>query len=245
MPFQMALDEILFHALIEKKLTGPLLRFYYASEPWITVGYSHPIAEAAKEVNPPMCRRITGGGRVVHGKDLIFSLIGRKEDDESFNSVRVSYWKIHEAVKQAYEIQGESPRFYRCDAGRQAAVGRSNPAPDRQSGEKLPRGGNCFAFPIATDLAVGNEKVAGGAQKRSSGVFLHQESLKLPGALQAEALKQSLQNAFEKTFNISLQNQNAEPQQLAAAKALAREKYQRDWAAESEIQDQEQALVNA
>jgi lipoate-protein ligase A len=227
MPFQMALDEVLFRGLLEKQITGPILRFYYSSEPWITVGYSHPASEFSKDSKLPVCRRMTGGGRVEHGKDLVMSLLGRKEDDDSFGSVRVSYWKIHEAVKEGYEALGQAPRFFRCD-------------------EKLPRGGNCFAFPIATDLALGNEKIAGGAQKRSSGVFLHQESLKL-ASLEVEALREALGPAFEKVFGIKLENQNAYPAQLAQAKGLSREKYERDWAVGTEVEDteQEEDLVSA
>jgi lipoate-protein ligase A len=205
MPFQMALDEVLFRSLIEKRLPpAPILRFYFSSEPWMTVGYSHPKEQAAGPV--PMCRRITGGGRVLHGEDLIFSLSGRKEDDDSFGSVRISYWKIHEAVKAGYEALGQMPEFYRCD-------------------EKLPRGGDCFTFPIATDLGLDGRKIAGGAQKRSSGVFLHQESLQLTPSLNAENLAAALRVSFEKVFGVQIENMACEPEQLKEAKDLAKTKY--------------------
>lgn len=205
MPFQMALDEVLFRGLIEKQIEhAPILRFYFSSEPWVTVGYSHPQDQMDKERN--QCRRITGGGRVEHGEDVIFSIIGQKEDDESFKSVRVSYWKIHEAVKMAYESLGSQPRFFRCD-------------------EKLPRGGDCFVYPIATDLALGDQKIAGGAQKRSSGIFLHQESLKVPAPMDAEMLVTALRQSFEKVFEIKLNSTICELEHLEQAKNLAREKY--------------------
>src|SRR4051812_9719540 len=102
MPVQMAVDEILFreYEQAEENRAGarePVLRIYFSSEPWITVGYSHPEIKSVTEI--PVCRRITGGGRVEHGRDLIFSVVAGKKDDESFGSVRISYLKIHEAVK--------------------------------------------------------------------------------------------------------------------------------------------------
>ena len=99
MSFQMALDEVLFRNM-EENPGEPVLRFYYADGPSVTVGYSH------KGTDKGTIPRMTGGGRVIHGDDLIFSLIARKEHDESFRSVRVSYWKIHEALKEEGTLDG-------------------------------------------------------------------------------------------------------------------------------------------
>lgn len=220
MPFQMALDEILFRRRMEGELSSPVLRFYFSSEPWMTVGYSHPEREKGEgEIGVqspshsftsspiPVCKRITGGGQVLHGKDLLFSLAARKEDDESFTSVRVSYWKIHEAVKNAFEKAGERARFYRCD-------------------EKLPRGGECFVYPIATDLELDQKKIAGGAQKRSSGALLHQESLQLPSRIEPFGFMEKVKHAFETQFGIILQDLPCDPEILEKAKYLASEKYE-------------------
>jgi lipoate-protein ligase A len=206
MPFQMALDEIVFRQMLNGKKMVPVVRFYFSSEPWLTVGYSHPKNSEIERAEIPVCRRITGGGVVQHGKDLLVSLVAKKEDDESFSSVRVSYWKIHEALKKAFEAAGEKPRFYRCD-------------------EKLPRGGECFVYPIATDLALDEKKVAGGAQKRSSGVLLHQESVQLPPRMDAFAFAESVQKALENEFQVSIEDEAADPDLFAQAKRLAQEKY--------------------
>ncbi len=207
MPFQMALDEILFRGMESSEgslfYKNPILRFYFSSEPWVTVGYSDPLT---KEPSGRICRRITGGGRVEHGSDVVFSLIARKQDDESFKSVRISYLKIHEAVKEAFEASGKEPRFYRCD-------------------EKLPRGGDCFLYPIATDLGLEGQKVAGGAQKRSSGVLLHQESVK-PGKTDIFIFVEFLKKAFAAQFGIRCEDAPFDPALLKEAKKLARKKYE-------------------
>ena len=200
MPFQLALDEVLFHRA--KKNHGPTLRFYFSSEPWSTLGYSQ---KGFHQNGIPACRRITGGGKVLHGKDLIFSLTSQKEHDEIFSSVRMSYLKIHEAVKLAFESLGKTAEFYRCD-------------------ENLPRGKDCFLFPIATDLRLGKHKIAGGAQKRSHGALLHEESIKLEG-VDADALTKTLRQAFEKIFQMKIIAANLEPAWLNEAKAVAAKKY--------------------
>lgn len=137
-----------------------------------------------------------------HGSDLIFSLIARKSDHESFTSVRISYLKIHEAVKSAFEALGRSPRMYRCD-------------------EELPRGEDCFRFPIATDLSLNGRKVAGGSQKRSSGFLLHQESIQDLHGIPYRDLIRELSRAFEQVFAARLVSTDLSPELLREAEESA------------------------
>lgn len=203
MPYQMALDELLFRAAIANTLPSPVLRIYFSSGSWTTVGYSDSGPYPSDRC---LCKRITGGGRVEHGSDVIFSLIARKENDESFQSVSISYWKIHEAVKAALEKQGEKPRFYRCD-------------------EKLPKGGECFIYPIATDLELDGHKVAGGAQKRSQGALMHQESVQIPSRIDRFVFAQALREAFAAVFQIEFPFYECDPQLLKDAKKIAEQRY--------------------
>ncbi|MSR76682.1 MAG: lipoate--protein ligase family protein [Candidatus Omnitrophica bacterium] len=209
MPFQMALDEVLFNGHYESLQKNPncvlpILRFFHSYESWVTVGYTH-----REEIPNPRrtCRRITGGGRVVHGKDLMFSLVAQKSADVSFGSVRLSYWKIHEAVKYGLELAGVKPRFYRVD-------------------ENLPRGFDCFTFPIATDLALGLNKVAGGSQKRSRGIFLHQESVRLIPGISSTEFQRGLCAGFQKVFGVNLKPAPIFPSQLKEAQELSQKKYE-------------------
>jgi len=102
MPFHMALDEVLFNQKKALEDPTPILRFYYSSEPWITTGYSFnkPSGYSVDsseilESNIPSCRRLTGGGNVLHGDDLIFSIIAKTSfHKEDFRSLRVCYLKI-------------------------------------------------------------------------------------------------------------------------------------------------------
>ena len=217
MPLQMALDEIFFRGLEAGNTesffspNGPIFRIYFSSEPWMTIGYSSPPEWGrigGGRALLPVCRRITGGGIVHHGRDLIFSIAARKADDESFKSVRLAYLKIHEAVEAAFESFRLKPRFYRCD-------------------ENLPRGRECFAFPIATDLALRDKKIAGGAQKRSSGALLHQESIQDIHGLDPFELAVRLRESFSKVFGVEITPMDLDPRFLEEARHLAKERYER------------------
>ncbi|MBI3317211.1 MAG: lipoate--protein ligase family protein [Candidatus Omnitrophica bacterium] len=205
MPFQLALDEVLLELVEELAL--PLFRFYFASEKSITVGYSEgTVPKKGDRLRMPVYRRITGGGRVEHGRDLLFMLLAKKENEGSFRSVRLSYLKIHEAVKLGMEKLGLQPRFYRCD-------------------ERLTRGPECFLHPIATDLAWKGRKIAGGAQKRTRGYFLHQESIQLQ-EVSADLMIPKIKEGFETVFEMKWRLEDLEPLWLERATVLALEKYE-------------------
>ena len=214
---QMALDELLFEQALSSRLAGGAsragLRFYYASEPWISLGYAYSgwknpevfPSDSAAEGGIPVCRRLTGGGRVLHGRDLMFTLIADREFDDSFKSVRISYLKLHEVLKEALEVFGVDCRFYRCD-------------------EALEKGRDCFRYPIATDLEAGGKKIAGGGQKRSQGVLMHQESIQVSGALEPELWKAFLE-CFCQTFGTVVVPQDWDPDLLFQAERIGELRY--------------------
>ena len=159
MPLQMALDKILFGEHQEQVNSAPIFRIYYSSEPWCSVGYaaekSADYALNASKHNLkqiPVCRRPTGGGTVIHGQDVIFSICARKQDDsEKFDSLEISYKHLHEAVRLAFRKLEIQTDFY--------------------TNEKLVVGRDCFLNPVETDLRFAGKKIAGGAQKRSGDFF--------------------------------------------------------------------------
>ena len=199
MPLQMALDELLFE-LQKKEPQAPCLRFYFSSEPWISVGCSfREPADLSKSdlilKNPraPICHRITGGGCVLHGGDLIFSLTARMQSDpERLGSVRTSYAKIHESVRIGLQSCGLDPKFY-------------------SNSQELPKGNDCFDFPVESDLAWNGKKIAGGAQKRSEGVLLHHESILTPPGIHREDMTREIRKAAEQVFGISIRNADLDP----------------------------------
>ena len=199
MPLQMALDELLFESQ-KKEAQAPVLRFYVSSSYWISAGYSFRDSAALSKSdlilgNPqvPVCRRVTGGGCVLHGQDLVFSLTARTElDPEKLGVTRTSYGKIHEAVKRGLQICGLDPKFYSHEDG-------------------LAKGNDCFDFPVESDLSWKGKKIAGGAQKRSQGVLLHHESIQVPRDVGREQLIRAIRKGMEEVFGISIQNADMDP----------------------------------
>ncbi len=210
MSVQMTLDRLLFEKH-KSQFQSPWLRFYYSSEPWVSVGYAadkqpgYALTASRHAIqNIPVCRRITGGGTVVHGNDLIFSLFARKQDNpEKFESVETSYRHIHEAVKLALGRLGASAQFY-----------------DHQ---KLENGRDCFLNPVETDLQANGRKIAGGAQKRSVDIFLHEESIQPPKGLLLEDLERELLTAFAEYFGVKIERAEIKPEILFAAEKAASE----------------------
>ncbi len=208
MPLQMTLDRLLFENY-QSQLKTPLLRIYYSPESWGSVGYAadkqpgYSLSSSAHDIrNIPLCRRTTGGGTVLHGKDLIFSLFAHKQDSpEKFESVETSYLHIHEAVKRALEKLGARVDFY--------------------TNEKLENGRDCFLNPVATDLRINGQKVAGGAQKRSQDFFLHQESIQPPAEILRSDLERELLVAFADYFGASIERAEIDPRILIEAEKQA------------------------
>jgi lipoate-protein ligase A len=214
MPLQMVLDELLFEFQKKEEAQAPTLRFYVSSEPWVSAGCSFRDSAALSKSglilkNPqvPVCRRITGGGCVLHGPDLIFSLIARYDRSLSpLSSVSTSYGKIHEGVKMGLEFCGLDSKFY-------------------GPGDAMPQGSDCFDSPVESDLSWKGKKIAGGAQKRSGGVLLHHESILIPPGVERADLIRAIRQGMETVFEMTVRDTDLDPEIFfdTERKAMSRE----------------------
>jgi lipoate-protein ligase A len=162
-PMQMALDEVLL-----RSVTRPTLRIYRWAAPCVTFGYFQPHALVV-ELHPglPAIRRWTGGGIVLHGEDLTFSLMIPAGDPLSEMAPTRFYRNLHGAVAVAL-------------GGLLAGDG------------EIVEGPSCFASPSRDDLMVGGRKVLGGAIRRSGGALLYQGSLVTHSGHEGEILSSCL-----------------------------------------------------
>jgi len=180
----MNLDRKLFAEFVEEPSALPLLRVYQVSEPGVTVGYSY---RGKKE----FCVRPTGGGLVQHGNDFIYSVLARPDSFPTFRQVRTSYLSFHEVVQEAFSKLGFETSLFRCDDPKaKGNIRLADPSKD------------CFLAPVPTDVALRGEKIAGGAQKRVRGAFLHQGSIQLPEGSSFDRFKEAFLEAFERKFDI-------------------------------------------
>lgn len=182
----MALDRELFEEFVQGPHSLPILRIYQVTEPSVTVGRSWRGPLMGRE---PVCVRPTGGGLVRHGNDLIYSVIARRNSFPTFGMVRTSYLSFHEAIQAALGKLGIQSRLFRCDEARHVRHRKSVLT-------------DCFQEPVATDLLVDEQKIAGGAQLRSRGAFLHQGSVQILKGSTFERLKESFLTAFQEKFSV-------------------------------------------
>lgn len=158
----MALDEAIMLGMAERP-SDPTLRIYRWSYPCISIGrFQRLDVSAPPEGGTPIVRRPTGGGSVSHGeRSLTYSMIYREDSGAVAKGTRTSYSQIHNGVAAFLRALGAEAELY---------------AHDSKYGRVF---GPCFTSPVASDVVVGNRKVAGAAQRRKAGVVLHQGEVSL------------------------------------------------------------------
>ena len=170
--WQMAVDEVLLDsAAASGRMT---LRFYDWSEPTLSLGYFQDYAEReahAPSRQCPLVRRQTGGGAIVHDRELTYSLAVPAAyplagDPESL------YTAMHEALIRA--MSGFGLAAERCQE-RQVRAGGRQPF-------------LCLQRRAAGDVLVSGVKVCGSAQRRRRGAILQHGSLLLARSERAPEL---------------------------------------------------------
>ena len=196
----MALDELLM------RRGEAALRFYRWSRPSATIGYFDDVKTAArlfgrKGQEIPVIRRITGGGAVLHGEDLTFSLVLRVPAPFFENDVKSSYLKINEAVRVG--LQSEIPSMDYADC-------KTVPSQSSKQKQRV-----CFEAPSCYDLLLDGKKVLGGSQRRTHGVMLHQSTLFLPQP--TAGAEQKIREGFEKVWKVDFEDRAFSSEELAEA----------------------------
>lgn len=191
----MAIDEILLtHAV------APILRVYRWSRPAVSFGYFSKYDEVASQwPQRDAVRRWTGGGIVLHGEDLTYSLIVPKPHPFAAGRAGDSYREVHEALAGWMKARGLAASLT------EGAVKHSE---------------ECFANPAPHDVVVGDQKVSGAAQRRTRIGLLHQGSIQpVPANVHRDA--ETLASAFASRVT----RRPVGDDELRAAEALAAEKY--------------------
>jgi lipoate-protein ligase A len=191
----MAMDEALLeHASV------PALRFYGWRQPSISFGYFGRFAEVAAEAdNRELVRRWTGGGIVPHGEDLTYSLITPAAEAAAALGPTTIYGALHCAIRDALREEGKTANL----------AARAAP--------KISEA--CFVNPVRDDVLLDGCKIAGAAQRRTRGGFLHQ------GSIQLADLSESFRARFARFLAAKIETAALSAKTLERARALAAEKY--------------------
>jgi lipoyl(octanoyl) transferase len=153
----MAIDE----ALLELA-SAPSIRFYRWGHPALSFGCFGRYVDV-EEHERDLVRRWTGGGIVLHGDDLTYSIIIPARDPLFAESSTSIYKKIHRAISNALRATGAKAELADVAAVPESIRGYNTHA--------------CFANPVHADVLVDGRKVAGAAQRRTRTGLLHQGSI--------------------------------------------------------------------
>jgi lipoate-protein ligase A len=191
----MAIDE----ALLEQ-CAVPVLRFYGWRRPSLSFGYFGRFADVAGEAGRrEVVRRWTGGGSVRHGEDLTYSLVTPATDPASTRGPAAIYAALHGAIRDALRTEGRETEL------------AAGPVPKISDA--------CFANPVRDDVMFRGRKVAGAAQRRTRGGFLHQ------GSIQIADLSETFRDRFACALSAQIQSAAIPRQTFDRAAVLATEKY--------------------
>lgn len=160
--WNMAVDEALLESTSDSAV--PTLRMYRWAQPTLSLGYFQRIADRASHLESIACdivRRATGGGAIVHDKELTYSL-----SIPSRNANRLHgelYSQVHASLINALKSLGAEA----------STVGTA----DRTQRDEQPF--LCFERRSAQDVVVGDAKIAGSAQRRRAKAVLQHGSVLL------------------------------------------------------------------
>jgi len=233
----MAVDEALLRSF--GKDDHPILRLY-GWEPSLSVGRFSNVSKCVdlaklKRENLPYVRRMTGGGVLVHGRDLSYTVIMSRESLEH-KGVKESYRYLCRFLIRLYEKLGQNALFV-CDA--QLEVGHSD---------------ICLAGNEAYDIVIKGRKIGGNAQRYSNNLlfqhgsipihldivrfepfFLEDSGLERAATLERlgspvtrEQLSELLIESFRETFDVNVKADNLHPSEEKCARELLADKYSQE-----------------
>ena len=159
--WNMSVDEALFQCAANGVET--VLRLYQWSEPTLSLGYFQSTANRdthAASRHLPWVRRSTGGGAIVHDRELTYSLVTHLPDERPAGPRRLIS-RVHQSLVDLFKEMRIDAKI--CDGS------------ETTSTEPF----LCFARHTAGDILIGSEKVVGSAQRRHRRVLLQHGSILL------------------------------------------------------------------
>ena len=208
--YNMAVDEVLFQSCATNNL--PILRIYSWDQPSISIGYSQKYDSVKKGLRI-IVRRPTGGGIVMHGDDLCYTI-----------AVPPVHWLYELKRRQSYKVIGSiiTQTLLQLNFLAYSAEESLNKISDKSSFL-------CFSHPAKHDVLVDGEKVAGSAQKRNQSGILHQGSLfisKLNSPNAHKRFTDQFITMMQRMLNCSFVDYESTCESELAINKLITEKYQ-------------------
>ena len=171
----MAIDQALLESVTRSGV--PVLRFYQWSSPTLSLGYFQSVetrVDHAESADIACVRRATGGGAIVHDRELTYSIsipVPAGQAGPRFDLYRLT----HAAIADSLACIGASAVPHRLTG--------SDSSEEANSAKFL-----CFQRRTAEDLIVSGYKVLGSAQRKNRTAVLQHGSLLLQSSAYAPQL---------------------------------------------------------
>jgi len=170
-PTNMAVDEALLRARIQAS-GAPTVRFYGWRPATVSLGYAQPLDETVdrtrcRALGIGLVRRPTGGSAILHEppeREVTYSVVARERDFPGADDVLETYRVLGQGLAAGLGRLGVAAALAPLVRGRRAGAG--SPA-------------FCFRRAGAYEIAVGDRKLVGSAQRRQRGAFLQHGSVLL------------------------------------------------------------------
>jgi len=228
-PWNMAVDEAILRGAAD--LGIPTLRFYGWSEPTLSLGYFQKYEDRRQHEASRDCacvRRASGGGAIMHDRELTYSFVAPVRDSRSEETTR---WfdLFHETLIEVLATWSIDAHL----SGKPQAGPREEPF-------------LCFLRRHEVDVIVADNKVCGSAQRRHQVAVLQHGSVILqqsPSApellgleeitgqeLSAKALIDRWQNHLKNKFKSTYKEMPLTAQELESAQEIESVKFAHsDW----------------
>jgi lipoate-protein ligase A len=184
--FNMAMDAALLDLGMSR--TKSVVRIYEWSEPTITLGYFQAIAESGDSPFPklPSVRRLTGGGAILHDRELTYSCVIPVTHPVRENASDL-YVLVHQALIRLLRRCGV-PCCLRSEFDAAAALTKEGTIGSSELVRAL-EPFLCFLRSNPNDIVhVSGVKIVGSAQRRRKGVTLQHGSIMLAASSVAPSL---------------------------------------------------------
>ena len=179
----MAVDQALL--LSAEETSQVTLRFYRWETATLSLGYFQKLADREQHqgsVACPVVRRASGGGAIVHDRELTFSLTFPSENRWSKKNNDL-YRSVHGCVVDALRSIGVEASLYEETINGDRAARKID-----SKGIHLPNPFLCFQRRTDGDIILDGHKVGGSAQRRSKNAILQHTSLLLQKSPAAQEL---------------------------------------------------------
>jgi lipoyl(octanoyl) transferase len=206
----MAIDE----ALLETAEI-PTIRFYKWDHPALSFGYFGKFIEVASHAaERDLVRRWTGGGIVLHGDDLTYSIVIPAADPAFSESPMSIYAEIHASVCRALAASGQNAELAGVAALYERRPEINSAVVDRRYNKDA-----CFDNPVRADVLSNGRKVAGAAQRRTRRGLLQQ------GSIQGVDLTKNFADQFAMELCSECHDKTLDEHLIARAHEIAEQKY--------------------